>query len=276
MSFFCFPPNFFLAEPVNQSCSSENNFSKALFKKNNLFQLRFKNRDTIDSSELQLLLNDSSELSICKTFKQKKEHNSFFFNDLTVHVDSKDVKHSEKSIFNILLDNYFKSETSNEIKSILKNTVFLFWYEKQLYSFWTKEIVANETDIAFLIELLDSDIYNNNALIALGEKLLKTIKNQPNKYQNLFNVYFKIGNCYFHENEPKKAHKYYKKAAAFLNYIDVHHHFLFYFNLAKTKKSIGLVTEIEERNLIYFYLSKENWEKKLYKNDLKDYFQISA
>jgi hypothetical protein len=276
MSFFCFPPNLFLAEPVNQSSTSENNFSKALFKKNNLFQLRFKNRDTIDLSKLNLLLNDSYELSICKTFKQKKEQTSFFFNDLTVIVNSKDVKHSEKSIFNILLDNYFKSETSNEIKSILKNTVFLFWYEKQLYSYWTKEIVANQTDIASLIELLDSDIYSNNALIALGEKLLKTIKNQPNKYQNLFNVYFKIGNCYFHENEPKKAHKYYKKASAFLHYIDVHHHFLFYFNLAKTKKSIGLVTDIEERNLIYFYLSKENWEKKLYKNDLKDYFQISA
>jgi hypothetical protein len=85
-----------------------------------------------------------------------------------------------------------------------------------------------------------------------------------------------MGNCYFYNNEPKKALKFYKKAATFLNYIDVHHHFLFYLNLAKTKKSIGLVTEIEDRNVIYFYLSKESWEKKLYKNDLKDYFQFSA
>lgn len=77
-------------------------------------------------------------------------------------------------------------------------------------------------------------------------------------------------------NELKKAHKYYKKVAVFLKYTDVHHHFLFYFNLAKTKKNIGLNTEIEERNLIYFYLSKESWEKKLYKNDLKEYFQFSA
>ena len=44
----------------------------------------------------------------------------------------------------------------------------------------------------------------------------------------------------------------------------------------KPKKSIGLVTEIEEQKLIYFFLSKENWEKKLYKNDMKDYFQFSA
>ena len=33
---------------------------------------------------------------------------------------------------------------------------------------------------------------------------------------------------------------------------------------------------IEEQKLIYFFLSKENWEKKLYKNDMKDYFQFSA
>ncbi len=158
----------------------------------------------------------------------------------------------------------------------IKNTIFSTLEEKELHSFWTKNLISKNAKIENLIELLDADIYSNEALIALGEKLLKTIKNKPNKFQNLFNVYFKIGNCYFYNNEPKKALKFYKKAAVFLNYIDVHHHFFFYLNLAKTKKSIGLVTEIEDRNVIYFYLSKESWEKKLYKNDLKEYFQFSA
>jgi hypothetical protein len=203
-------------------------------------------------------------------------HKTFNFNGVKVHVASQEKYQTKESVFNILLENYFKNETSNEIKSMLKKSEFSTRSEKELCSFWTKNLVKKNAEIADLIDLLDTDIYSNEALITLGEKLLKTIKNKPNKFQNLFNIYFKMGKCYFYNNEPKKALKFYKKAAVFLNYIDVHQHFLFYFNLAKTKKSIGLVTEIEEQKLIYFFLSKESWEKKLYKNDLKDYFQISA
>lgn len=272
MSFLSFPPNFFLTQSVEQSVTSKNNFSKALLKKSNFFYFREVNQ----VSENQFFLSEASKLYAYKDIKVLNKHTAYNFNQLTIYVNSQESEHTKESIYLNLIEIYFKTETSNEIKSLLKNTIFSKPGEKELYSLWTKNLVSKKNEIEGLIELLDADIYSNEALIALGEKLLKIIKNKPNKFQNLFNVYFKIGNCYFHKNEPKKAHKYYKKAAAFLNYIDVHHHFLFYFNLAKTKKSIGLVTEIEERNLIYFYLSKESWEKKLYKNDLKEYFQFSA
>jgi hypothetical protein len=272
MSFFCFPPNFFLAQSVEQSASSKTNFSKTLLIKRNLFYLS----ETKNSCENHLFLSESTKLYVYKGINVLNKHNTYNFNKLTIYVDSQESNYTKESIFQLLLENYFKTDTLNQIKSILKETVFSIWSEKELYSFWTKNLISKNDEIEYLIELLDADIYSNEALIALGDKLLKRIKNKPNKYQNLFNVYFKIGNCFFHENEPKKAHKYYKKAALFLKYIDVHHHFLFYFNLAKTKKSIGLVTEIEEQKLIYFFLSKENWEKKLYKNDMKDYFQFSA
>jgi hypothetical protein len=272
MSFFCFPPNFFLTQSVEQSVSSKTNFSKTLFIKSNLFYLS----ETKNSCENHLFLSESTKLYVYKGINVLNKHNTYNFNKLTIYVDSQESNYTKESIFQLLLENYFKTDTSNQIKSILRESVFSIWGEKELYSFWTKNLISKNDEIEYLIELLDADIYSNEALIALGNKLLKTIKNKPNKYQNLFNVYFKIGNCFFYENEPKKAHKYYKKAALFLKYIDVHHHFLFYFNLAKTKKSIGLVTEIEEQKLIYFFLSKENWEKKLYKNDMKDYFQFSA
>lgn len=272
MSFLSIPPNFILAKPVEQTLSSKNNFSKSLFKKRNLFYFN----ELKAVTNFELFLSDSSNLHVYKGFKVINNHKTFNFNGVRVHVASQEKYQTKESVFNILLENYFKTETSNDIKATLKSSAFSIWTEKELYSFWAKNLVVENTKIADLIDLLDTDVYSNEALIALGEKLLKTIKNKPNKYQNLFNIYFKMGNCYFHENEPKKALKFYKKAAVFLNYIDVHHHFLFYFNLAKTKKSIGLVTEIEEQKLIYFFLSKENWEKKLYKNDLKDYFQISA
>jgi tetratricopeptide (TPR) repeat protein len=272
MSFLSIPPNFILAKPVEQTLSSKNNFSKSLFKKRNLFYFS----ESKAVTNFELFLSDSSNLHVYKGFKVINNHKTFNFNGVKVHVASQESNHTKESVFNILLENYFKTETSNEIKSMLKKSEFSMWSEKELYSFWTKNLVEKNAEIADLIELLDTDIYSNEALIALGEKLLKTIKNKPNKFQNLFNIYFKMGNCYFYNNEPKKALKFYKKAAVFLNYIDVHHHFLFYLNLAKTKKSIGLVTEIEDRNVIYFYLSKESWEKKLYKNDLKEYFQFSA
>lgn len=272
MSFLSFPPNFFLTESVEQSVTSKNNFPKTLIRKSNLFYFH----EIKQASENQLFLSESAKLYVYKGIKVLNKHAAYNFNQLTIYVNSKESKHTKESIYLILVENYFKAKTSNEIKSILKNTIFSTLEEKELHSFWTKNLISKNAKIENLIELLDADIYSNEALIALGEKLLKIIKNKPNKFQNLFNVYFKIGNCYLHNNEPKKAHKYYKKADVFLKYIDVHHHFLYYFNLAKTKKSIGLVTEIEERNLIYFYLSKESWEKKLYKNDLKEYFQFSA
>ena len=272
MSLFYFPPSFISAQFVEQSVTAKINFSKTLFKKSNLFWFQEIN----EVSENKLFLSESAMLYPYKGKKVQNKHTAYNFNQLTVFVNSQESKHTKESIYFILIENYFKTETLNEIKSILKNTIFSTLEEKELCSLWINNMYSKNNEIEDLIELLDADNYSNDALIALGEKLLKSINNKPNKFQNLFNVNFKIGNCYLFNNELKKAHKYYKKASVFLKYTDVHHHFLFYFNLAKTKKNIGLNTEIEERNLIYFYLSKESWEKKLYKNDLKEYFQFSA
>lgn len=66
---------------------------------------------------------------------------TFNFNGVKVHVASQEKYQTKESIFKILLENYFKTETSNEIKSMLKKSEFSMWSEKELYSFWTKNLV---------------------------------------------------------------------------------------------------------------------------------------
>lgn len=275
MSFFYFPPNPSVATTIEQSCVAENHLNTPISKKPIVFNFRFKNC-VLKTAFQELFLNENLELSILTKETAKLEYDSFSFNSLRVAVSWQKNRFTESLLFDLLLDQYFKTDTKSEIKSILKNTVFATWQENQLCAIWIKKIINKHDAIIDVIELLDCDFYSNYALLNLGEKLLKVIPQQANKYQNLFHVYFKIGNCYFHKGEPKKAYKYYKKAAGFLNYTDVHHHFIYYFKLVKTKRNLGLNSIIEEQKLMYFYMSKENWEKKLYKNDLKEYFQISA
>ena len=48
-----------------------------------------------------------------------------------------------------MLENYFKTGSSNQIKSILKETVFSIWSEKELYSFWTKNLISKKKCINY-------------------------------------------------------------------------------------------------------------------------------
>ena len=275
MSFSCFPPNFFSQNTVEKSSYFGSKFSEIFSKKNDLLFLSNKmiNRNVVKNP--QLFLSTSNKLSLFIPSKAKNNYNELTVNNIHLLFESCDKK-TPKEIENVLLDCFHKNETSTEVKNILKNSTLASFEKKQLLSIWANQLLKKQAEIYDLIDLLDSDIYSNEALIVLGKKLIPLASKAPNKLQNLFNIYFKIGNCYSHENELKKALKQYKTAEKFLKYTDVHHHFLFYFNVAKTKKQIGLQPDIEEQQLMYYYLSKENWEKKLYKNDLKEYFQFSA
>jgi tetratricopeptide (TPR) repeat protein len=276
MSFLCFPPNFFLQDTVKKTSRFGTRFSLVFSKKSNLLLLNFK-KSTIETIKNHtLFLSDANELSFFKASTTKNKFNVLHYDKIQLHFDSNDRNITSEEAKNIFLDYYHKSEASLELKILIKDNVFADFENKELMCLWAEQQMKKKQNICDLIDMMDNDDYTNEALIYLGEKLIKLINKLPNKYQNLFNAYFKIGNCYLHENKYKKALKYYKIAGKFLKYIDVHHHFLYYFNLAKTKKSIGLQSNIEEQNLIYFYLSKETWEKKLYKNDMKEYFQFSA
>lgn len=275
MSFSCFPPNFFSQNTVEKSSYFGSKFSEIFSKKNDLLFLSNKmiNRNVVKNH--QLFLSNSNKLSLFIPSKAKNNYNELTVNNIHLLLESCDKK-TPKEIEYIFLDCFHKNETSSEVKNILKDSGLDSFEKKQLLSIWANQLLKKQAEIYDLIDLLDSDIYSNEALIVLGKKLIPLVSKAPNKLQNLFNIYFKIGNCYSHENELKKALKQYKTAEKFLKYTDVHHHFLFYFNVAKTKKQIGLQPDIEEQQLMYYYLSKENWEKKLYKNDLKEYFQFSA
>jgi hypothetical protein len=105
MSFLSIPPNFILAKSVEQTLSSKNNFSKSLFK--------FDFRELKALTNFELFLSDSSNLHVYKGFKVINNHKTFNFNGVKVHVASQEKYHTKESVFNILLENYFKTETSN-------------------------------------------------------------------------------------------------------------------------------------------------------------------
>ena len=217
MSFPCFPPNFFSKNTVEKPSYFGSKFYEIFSKKNDLLFLSNKmiNRNVV--KDYQLFLSNSNKLSLFIPSKAKNNYNELTVNNIHLYFESCDKK-TPKEIESIFLDCFHKNETSPEVKSILKNSGLESFEKKQLLSIWANQLLKKQAEIYDLIDLLDSDIYSNEALIVLGKKLIPLASKAPNKLQNLFNIYFKIGNCYSHENELKKALKQYKTAEKFLKY----------------------------------------------------------
>lgn len=180
-----------------------------------------------------------------------------------------DIEKIEKAAFYLLLDTYFQNQTSNKIKVILKETIFRKFNINQLITIWIEnflKIYKNDFDV--LIGVLENDFYSNKVTIALGKRALRTLELKNNS----FLIYFSIANCYYYANNLKIALLHYNKAKNYLPTTDDHNHFMFYFKLTKIKKALGLDYEVEKETLICFYLLKDEWDKILYKNDMKEYF----
>ncbi len=286
--FTSFPPKYFLFNPFEKYSPFEKITSQmALFKKP--LSNSFSNVTEEKKDHYTFFINSNNAISFFdSSYANSNSYilNNVFDSGITIHFEDEknmvnnfenDIKKIETATLQVLIDIYFQNQTCNEIKSILKKCVFYSFSENQLISIWVDNFFKiNKCDYSAYLEVLENDCYLNKVAIALGKKMLKKLdfKNHPMLMK--FYVFLNIGNCYYYQRDLKKALLFFNKAKVYLPFNDIHNHFLFYFKITKTKKELGLDYETEKEKLICFYLSKEKWDKKLYTNDMKEYFKTAV